>query len=94
MVDWKEVAETLTFFRDMSSSRNDAVNAAIALCELAAKLPPGEAERVLEAAVANRQDDNYRRELQAKREPVKCNHLSTYIAGDGSQRCMACKGHA
>lgn len=51
MRDWKQIAETL---RDNLQGDTDLSAAAIALCELAAKLPPGEAERVLEAAVAKR----------------------------------------
>lgn len=49
MVDWKEVAETLRGFYQQDEEQ-PMLEAAIALCLLAAKLPPGEAELVLEAA--------------------------------------------
>lgn len=47
MADWKEVADSL----DVDVLGGELYNAAIRLCELAARLPPGEAERVLEQAV-------------------------------------------
>jgi hypothetical protein len=47
MTNYKQVAETLRMYRVAQRVHFDA---AIRLCELAAKLPPGEAERVLEAA--------------------------------------------
>lgn len=61
--DWKQVAETLReIAKDYENGDEHDANwdkhapvydAAIRLCELAAKLPAGEAERVLEAAHAD-----------------------------------------
>lgn len=48
-IDYKKVAETLK--RNVYSTHVKEHEAAIVLCLLAAKLPVGEAERVLEAAV-------------------------------------------
>lgn len=71
--DYKDVAETLRGVAARVDICDYAghLDAAIRLCELAAKLPGLEAERVLEAAVANRQDDDYRCELQAKRDRMR-----------------------
>jgi hypothetical protein len=54
MTDWKQVAETLQEYDAAVHINDDADFAsAVRLCELAAKLPPGEAERVLELAIEN-----------------------------------------
>lgn len=67
-MNWKHVIEAL----GNTPGYSRALDKAVALCELAAKLPPGEAERVLEFAIrrqAIRADIDT--ELQAKREPER-----------------------
>lgn len=78
MTDWKQVAEQLRQIKVSLHEHHEELAAAIRLCKLAAKLPAGEAERVLEE-VANGDIGNANHEIGVRMKVFERGYTQGYM---------------